>query len=64
MGNSGVAYTFVNPEQGKYLTSIEIKIDRLLTQDKIEGFETVPSKEEEAAKTPFRAKKKRYRRAL
>ncbi len=39
MGREGVAYTFVTPEEGNELTRIEIRINRLLERDEIEGFE-------------------------
>jgi ATP-dependent RNA helicase DeaD len=38
MGREGVAYTFVLPDQGGELTRIEIRINRLLKRDEIEGF--------------------------
>ncbi len=38
MGREGVAYTFVTPEEGNELTRIEIRINRLLKRDEIEGF--------------------------
>jgi ATP-dependent RNA helicase DeaD len=41
MGREGVAYTFVTPEEGGELTRIEMRINRLLSRDEIEGFETV-----------------------
>ncbi len=41
MGREGVAYTFVTPEEGAELTRIEMRIERLLTRDEIEGFEAV-----------------------
>ncbi|HVU87832.1 MAG TPA: DEAD/DEAH box helicase [Pirellulales bacterium] len=41
MGREGVAYTFVTPEEGAELTRIEMRIERLLTRDEIEGFEGV-----------------------
>lgn len=39
MGREGIAYTFVAPEEGPQLTRIEIRIERLLKRDEIEGFE-------------------------
>ncbi len=39
MGREGVAYSFVLPEEGAELTRIEIRINRLLHRDSIEGFE-------------------------
>jgi len=41
MGRDGVAYTFVTPEEGPELTRIEMRIERLLKRDEIEGFEAV-----------------------
>jgi ATP-dependent RNA helicase DeaD len=79
MGREGVAYTFVLPDQGAELTRIEIRINRLLKRDEIEGFSayTAPkpppekSSEEEAEKpkvAPLLGKKgrppRRTRRAL
>ncbi len=39
MGKEGVAYTFVTPEEGGQLTRIEMRIDKLLIRDEIEGFD-------------------------
>ncbi|MEW4565339.1 DEAD/DEAH box helicase [Bremerella sp. JC770] len=39
MGKEGVAYTFVTPEEGNQLTRIEMRIDKLLIRDEIEGFD-------------------------
>jgi len=39
MGREGVAYTFVTPEEGGELTRIEVRIEKLLHRDEIEGFE-------------------------
>ncbi|NIP86246.1 MAG: DEAD/DEAH box helicase [Planctomycetales bacterium] len=36
----GVAFTFVTPEEGNELTRIEMRIDKLLSRDEIEGFQT------------------------
>ena len=41
MGREGVAYTFVTPEEGPELTRIEMRIERLLKRDEIEGFEAL-----------------------
>jgi ATP-dependent RNA helicase DeaD len=38
MGREGVAYSFVTPEEGPELTRIEMRIERLLKRDEIEGF--------------------------
>ena len=45
MGREGVAYTFVTPEEGAELTKIEMRIDRLLKRDEIEGFEPTRRRE-------------------
>jgi ATP-dependent RNA helicase DeaD len=53
MGADGVAISFATPEQGGMLTDIEMFINKLVDQDKIEGFEAVaprPPKEPEAPK--------------
>lgn len=39
MGRSGIAFTLVSPDEGVELTRIEMRIDRLLEQDHIEGFD-------------------------
>jgi ATP-dependent RNA helicase DeaD len=39
MGREGVAFSFVSPEEGPQLTRIELRIDKLLQRDEIEGFE-------------------------
>lgn len=39
IGRDGVAISFVTPEQGSHLTDIEMTINRLIDQDRIEGFE-------------------------
>jgi len=39
MGREGIAFTFVSPEEGPQLTRIEVRIERLLKRDEIEGFE-------------------------
>jgi ATP-dependent RNA helicase DeaD len=39
MGREGIAFTFVSPEEGPQLTRIEIRIERLLKRDEIEGFD-------------------------
>jgi ATP-dependent RNA helicase DeaD len=39
MGREGIAFSFVSPEEGPQLTRIEIRIERLLQRDEIEGFE-------------------------
>jgi ATP-dependent RNA helicase DeaD len=39
IGRDGVAISFVTPEQGGHLTEIEKTINRLIDEDKIEGFD-------------------------
>src|SRR5439155_14913580 len=39
MGADGIAISFVTPEQGKLLTSIEVTINKLIAEDRFEGFE-------------------------
>ncbi|MFO0937628.1 MAG: DEAD/DEAH box helicase [Gemmataceae bacterium] len=39
IGKDGVAIAFVTPEQGPLLTEIEMIINRLIDEDRIEGFE-------------------------
>jgi ATP-dependent RNA helicase DeaD len=42
MGRDGIAFTFVVPGEGDFLTSIEQRINKQLKRDSIEGFESVP----------------------
>ena len=53
MGANGVSISFVTPEQGDVLSAIENMINRLITEDRIEGFEafTPRIKAAPAAKT-------------
>ncbi|MEM8678414.1 MAG: C-terminal helicase domain-containing protein, partial [Planctomycetota bacterium] len=39
MGREGVAFTFVTTEEGAELTKIEMRIDKLLIRDQIDGFD-------------------------
>jgi ATP-dependent RNA helicase DeaD len=48
MGREGVAYTFVTPEEGPELTRIEMRIDRLLTRDEMDGFDALARTESAA----------------
>jgi ATP-dependent RNA helicase DeaD len=78
MGRVGVAFTFVTPEEGNELTRIEMRIDRQLKRDEIEGFdphakpkakpaaaEDGTQPEEPPKPEPFGGRRrKRYRRAL
>ena len=58
MGRDGVAFTFIVPGQGDFLTSIEQRINKLLIRDSIDGFEKapveVPTESEEPAAKPKR----------
>ena len=42
MGREGIAFTFVVPGEGEFLTNIERRINKQLKRDDIEGFEAVP----------------------
>ena len=75
MGREGVAYSFVTPEEGSELTRIEIRINRLLKREEIEGFESIAKVAPETQPTPEQVEEKRkmmpgsprrgrYRRAL
>lgn len=41
MGRDGIAFTFVVPGEGEFLTNIERRINKELKRDQIEGFEAV-----------------------
>lgn len=69
MGQEGVAFTFVAPEEGNELTRIEMRINKLLKRDEIEGFSTLPkiraaSPEEPPAGTEAKAPPTRRKRRL
>ncbi|MEQ8847126.1 DEAD/DEAH box helicase [Botrimarina sp.] len=49
MGRDGVAYTFVTREEGEELTRIEMLINKVLIEDKIEGFEAARPVQKAAA---------------
>jgi ATP-dependent RNA helicase DeaD len=49
MGREGIAFTFVAPEEGPQLTRIEMRIERLLKRDEIEGFEAFDRRPKAAA---------------
>ena len=38
MGREGIAFTFVNPDEGELLTKIEMRIDRLLERQELPEF--------------------------
>ena len=66
MGQEGVAYTFVEPDQGEFLTSIEMRIDKLLIRENMDLGEPNQPRQETAAappKPPTSRAKKRYRSA-
>ena len=60
MGRDGIAFTFIVPGEGEFLTNIERRINKELKRDSIDGFEAVappPSlKTEEKEETPARRK--------
>jgi len=72
MGKDGIAITFVTPDQGKELTSIEILTNTILEHDRIDGFEAfarrAPATEKVREKNPaapmFGRRVKRYSRWL
>ena len=78
MGRPGVAYTFVTPEEGNELTRIEMRINRLLKRNEIEGLDTqarpaagesgdeasAQAAEPPEAKPVFGSRTRRHRRAL
>ncbi len=70
MGKEGVAYSFVTPDQGEELTRIEMRIDRLLKQSKIEGYDPAwiepeaPKPEGEAPPKFSRRGQRRHKRGL
>ena len=49
MGREGTAFTFVAPEEGPQLTRIEMRIERLLQRDEIEGFKAFDSQRQAPA---------------
>ncbi len=76
MGREGVAYTFVEPDQGFELTRIEQRINQLLKRDEIRGVEAGPPRVEEPAEgeqpgegvkrkpPPFGPRRPRVRRGM
>ncbi|MFO0849830.1 MAG: DEAD/DEAH box helicase [Gemmataceae bacterium] len=53
IGRDGVAISFATPEQGGHLTDIEMTINRLIDEDRIEGFESyTPRKRYDAPPQP------------
>lgn len=70
MGRDGVAFTFVAPEEGNELTRIEMRINKLLQRDEIEGIRSVgtiadeKTLQESADKPTDSRRSRRIRRAL
>ncbi len=76
MGREGVAFTFVEPEQGFELTRIEQRINQLLKRDEIRGVEAVrpqvvealegepPAEKEKPKPPPFGPRRPRARRGM
>jgi len=72
MGREGIAFSFVTPEEGEYLTNIEIMIDKLLKRDQLKDFKPREKENEVGAEEdgkpapkPFDKRgAKRYRKAL
>jgi len=76
MGREGVAYTFVEPDQGYELTRIEQRINQLLKRDEIRGVEAArpqveetlegeqPAEAEKRKPPPFGPRRPRVRRGL
>lgn len=76
MGREGVAFTFVEPEQGYELTRIEQRINQLLKRDEIRGVEAVrpqivqalegapPAEAEKPKPPPFGSRRPPVRRGM
>lgn len=47
MGREGIAFTFISPGEGDFLTSIEQRIDKLLIRDKLPGFDAATGASDE-----------------
>ena len=52
MGRDGVAFTFIVPGEGEFLTNIERRINKQLIRDEMDGFEAVPVKTEVVVAAP------------
>jgi len=52
MGADGTAISFVTPEQGENLTGIEALINRLIAEDRVEGFDAFTRRVKEDNKGP------------
>jgi len=70
MGADGIAIAFVTPEQGPQLTAIEAFINKVIEQDKFEGFQSFTPRIKEAPEAPkavipiFGRRSRRYSRRL
>jgi ATP-dependent RNA helicase DeaD len=72
IGADGVAYAFVTPEQGQYLTDIEVFINREVPEERIEGFQAYrarsrapkPAEEHKPVTPVFGRRTKRYSNRL
>ena len=51
IGKDGVAISFVTPEQGGHLTDIEMTINKLIDEDRMEGFESYAPRKREPLRT-------------
>lgn len=43
MGRDGIAFTFICPDEGDFLTSVEQRINKELIRDEIDGFDPTPA---------------------
>jgi ATP-dependent RNA helicase DeaD len=59
MGKDGIAYTFVTPDQGKELTSIEMFANQVIDCERIEGFEAFRSRSRSTGHSAHRAPSRR-----
>jgi len=71
IGKDGIAISFVTPEQGKLLTAIEISVNRLIEEERMDNFEAYEprSREEEAGEPKksvpvFGRRNKKYSKRL
>jgi ATP-dependent RNA helicase DeaD len=44
IGADGIAIAFVTPEQGQHLTDIEMFINKMIPEDRVDGFEAYTPK--------------------
>ncbi len=55
IGKDGIAIAFVTPEQGGHLTDIEMQINKLIDEDRIEGFESYTPRPKTVLRAPGEA---------